>query len=64
MVMDTLPPSYLSASATRAGAVVSLTEDRKNQKYITLLDTHIFIPVAMETLGPMNERGLRSLFQT
>jgi len=39
-----------SCSATRVGA-----EDRKNETYSALLDTHIFIPVAIETLGPINE---------
>src|SRR5688572_6421111 len=57
-VVDTLAPSYLAASATRAGAAAGLAEDRKNQKYSALLDTHIFIPIAMETLGPINDKGL------
>ena len=57
-VVDTLAPSYLAASATRAGAAAGLAEERKNQKYTALLDTHVFIPIAMETLGPINNKGL------
>ena len=58
MVVDTMALSYLSASATGAGAATGFTKDRKTQKYSTRLDTHIFVPVAMETLGPMNDKGL------
>ena len=57
-IVDTLAPSYLPASATRAGAAAGIAEDRKIQKYSALLDTHIFVPVAIETLGPINDKGL------
>ena len=50
LVVDTLAPSYLPASATQARAADGFAKDRKNQKYSALLDTHISIPVAMETL--------------
>ena len=56
-VVDTLAPSYLTASAIRAGSAASLAEDRKNQKYSALLDAHVFVPVALETLGPINDKG-------
>src|SRR6218665_1745852 len=42
-IVDTLAPSYLPASATRAGAAAGIAEDRKIQKYSALLDTHIFV---------------------
>ena len=57
-VVDTFAPSYLPVSATRAGAAAGLAEDRKNQKYNALLSTHFFIPLAMETMGPINSKGL------
>src|SRR6218665_1652348 len=57
-IVDTLAPSYLRASATRAGAAAGIAEVRKIQKYSALLDTHIFVPVAIETLGPINDKGL------
>jgi hypothetical protein len=28
------------------------------QKYHAFLDTHVFIPLALETLGPINSAGL------
>ena len=57
-VIDTLAPSYLTASAARAGAAASLAEDRNTQKYRAFLDTNVFIPLACETLGPINTVGL------
>ena len=57
-IVDTLAQSYLPASATRAGAAAGIAEDRKIQKYSDLLDTHIFVPVAIETLGPINDKVL------
>ena len=57
-VIDTLAPSYLQATAVTAGAAAEIADIRKNQKYQTLLDTHDFIPLALETLGPINSRGL------
>src|SRR6218665_1580483 len=57
-IVDPLAPSYLPASATRAGAAAGFAENRKIQKYSALLDTHIFVPVAIETLGPINDKGV------
>ena len=57
-VVDTLAPSYLPASAIRAGAAACLAEDRKNLKYKAFLNTHVFVPIALETLGPINNEGL------
>ena len=34
-----------------AGAAASEAENRKTNKYSQLLHSHVFIPVAMETLG-------------
>src|SRR6218665_1151030 len=48
-VVDTLVPIYIPASATRAGAAAGFTSDMKNQKHIALLDTRIFILVAIGT---------------
>ena len=45
-------------TAVTAGDAAEIAENRKNQKYQTLLDTHDFIPLALETLGPINLRGL------
>jgi hypothetical protein len=57
-VVDTLAPSYLSASSINAGAAAAIAESRKDKKYIAFNGTHIFIPLAFETLGPINDKGL------
>lgn len=33
-------------------------DERKSQKYHALLGTHSFVPLALETLGPINKKGL------
>jgi len=48
-VINTLAPSYLQATAATAGAAAELADARKIKKYQDLLNTHHFIPLAMET---------------
>ncbi len=57
-VIDTLAPSYLHATATTAGAAAEIADERKKTKYQDLLNSHHFIPLAVETLGPINEEGI------
>ena len=57
-VIDTLAPSYLQPTAATTGAAAELADARKNKKYQDLLNAHHFIPLAMETLGPINETGI------
>lgn len=53
-VSDTLAPSYLSQSVKSPGAVAHLAAQRKVSKYINISEdpNYIFIPFAIETLGP------------
>src|SRR6218665_52589 len=51
-VVDTLESSYVQATAAMAGAAAEIATERKNAKYSALLNTHVFVPLAMETLGP------------
>ena len=60
-VVDTMAPSYLHATAATAGAAAEIADNRKTQKYEPLLVSHDFIPLALETLGPINCRGLTFL---
>ena len=48
---DTLAPSHVQASAMRAGAVAEQSEAIKTNKYASIAVSHIFIPLAFETLG-------------
>ena len=53
--LDTFATSYRAHTTLQAGRVA---EDRKGEKYRDLPASHIFIPVAIETMGAF---GLRSL---
>ena len=56
-VTDTLAESYLLATSSTAGAAAQCAADRKELKYQSLAHTHSFVPLAFETLGPMNSKG-------
>jgi len=48
---DTLAPSHFSKTMFQGGAAASMGEARKCLKYEDIGLTHIFIPVAVETMG-------------
>jgi len=56
-VVDTLASSYIQATAAMAGAADEIATERKNAKYSAFLNTHVFIPLPMETIGPINVTG-------
>src|SRR6218665_890164 len=51
----TVVPDSISA---QSGAAAAIAEDRKMQKYHAFLQDHVFIPLALETMGPINTAGL------
>ena len=57
-VTDTVAPSYLQSTAVVTGAAAEQAATRKDAKYSELLKTHHFVPIAFETLGPINITGL------
>ena len=63
-VVDTLASSYVSVSATRVGGAADAAAERKSLKYASITNTHIFVPVAIETLGPICSHGLSFLVET
>ena len=60
-VVDTLASSYVSVTATRVGGAADAAAERKSLKYVSITNTHIFVPVAIETLGLICSRGLSFL---
>jgi len=56
-VTDTLTESYIQVTSSTAGAAAEGAADRKELKYRSLAHTHTFIPLAFETLGPINAKG-------
>ena len=55
---DTLAANNLLHSCAAAGASAEKAADKKTDKYATLAATHIFQPIAFETLGPINSSGV------
>ena len=58
---DTLAPSSLAGTSNTAGAAAEHASTMKRRKYQQITASHSFVPVAMETLGPINEDGLLML---
>ena len=48
---------YVSVTATRVGGEADTAAERKSFKYASITNTHIFVPVAIETLEPIFSRG-------
>ena len=57
-VTDTLAESYLASTSTVAGGAAEGAASRKEMKYKTLARTHTFNPLALETFGPINSKGI------
>src|SRR6218665_2861681 len=57
-VTDTLAASYLPDNSLTARAAAERASTRKTEKYSELPSTHLFTPLALETLGPINCEGL------
>jgi len=58
---DTLAPSHLNRAVTGPGAVASFAEVNKCLKYDEISRTHVFIPIAVESMGAVGEDGLSFL---
>ena len=54
-VVETLAPSYVAVSAKVKCSAAQAAADRKVSKYAGLPASHLFVPIAIETLGPINE---------
>ena len=58
---DTLATSYTSISSTTAGAVAETAALRKSAKYASIATTHLFVPIAVETMGPISVAAMNFL---
>ena len=52
-IADTMAPSYAAISSVSAGLVVKQSSAHKLAKYSELAIIHIFVPIAMESFGPI-----------
>ena len=57
-VTDTLAESYPQAISSSGGGAAEGAANRKELKYQALVRTHTFIPLAFETFGPINSKGV------
>jgi len=60
---DTLAESYIQATSSTVGATAEGAADWKELKYQSLGHTHTFIPLAFDTLCPINANGSAFLIQ-
>lgn len=56
-VTDTVATSYVAISSTNAASAAEAAAQRKASKYADIARTHLFFPLAFETMGPMNVTG-------
>ena len=57
-VVDTLATSYLPSTSASAGSAAENAAQRKELKYSALTSSYDFIPLAFETLGPINDSAI------
>ena len=50
---DTLAPSHLCTTSAETSSAAKEAEERNIHKYTSIATYHTFIPIAIETLGPM-----------
>ena len=55
--IHTCAASYLHMTSTTPGGAAELAASRKITKYADLPTTHDFVPIALESLGPINMAG-------
>ena len=60
-IADTMAPSYAAISSVSAGLVAEQSSARKLAKYSELAINHIFVPIAMESIGPICAEALTFL---
>ena len=60
-VTDTVVDSYLHLTSVKASGAAENAATRKEDKYVDLQQTYTFIPLAFETLGPINVKGVEFL---
>ena len=61
--MDTFASSYVAFTSSTPGGATEATTTRKLSKYFTICQIHIFIPVALDTMGSINAEFLRFLYE-
>ena len=56
-VADTLAATYVSATSVKAGEAAARLAANKRDKCEEITHTHLFCPIAVETMGPVEDEG-------
>ena len=56
-VADTFAATYVSATSVKAGEAAARLAAIKRDKYEEITHTHLFCPIAVETMGPVENEG-------
>ena len=56
-VADTLAATHVSATSVKAGEAAARLAANKRDKYEEITHTHLFCPIAVETMGPVEDEG-------
>ena len=56
-VSDTLAQSYVHETSQTPGAAAEAATERKRNKYSSLSQSYLFVPIAAETRGPSAKTG-------
>ena len=59
-----LAASYIQQSAVEAGSAASAASERKSAKYSNVAASHMFYPVAVETLGVLADEAHEFISET
>jgi len=57
-VSDTLAQSNVHETSQTPGASAEAAAERKTNKYTSLAQSYLFVPVAAETMGEINKDGM------
>ena len=52
-----LQPIHVSATFVKAGEAAARLAANKRNKYEEITHTHLFYPIAVETMGPVEDQG-------
>ena len=59
--VDTLASSYTPTTSVTPCGAAEVAATRKRAKYAQITQSHLFVPIVIETLGPINMDGQRFL---
>ena len=61
IVADPLAANYLTTAITTAGSAAEGAASRKDNTYSAIAYSHVFVPLFIETVDPINFKGLKFL---